>query len=136
MASDSKELQTAREELPTQTPAEAVDERLAYVPPTDIYEREDSLVATIDMPGVDEKTVDIQVDKNILTIRGRVEDEPLNGYRPVYQEFEYGRFVRQFTLSNEVDCSRIEATVQHGVLRLVLPKAESARPRRIIVRAG
>lgn len=136
MASESKELQTTREELTAHTQTESVDERPAYLPPTDIYEREDSLVAVIDMPGVDEKSVDIQVEKNILTISGRVEDEPFNGYRPVYQEFESGRFVRQFTLSNEVDCGRIEATVQDGVLRIVLPKSEAARARRIIVRAG
>lgn len=127
----SNELQTAREEAPAPE-----TEAKAYVPPTDIYERADSLVAVVDMPGVDEKTVDIQVEKNILTISGRVEDEPLADHRPLYQEYETGRFLRQFTLSDEVDCARIEATVQDGVLRIVLPKAEAARPRRIEVRAG
>lgn len=136
MANESKELQTNREELSVQQPPETDGERPTYMPLADIYERADSLVAVVDMPGVDEKSVDIQVERNILTISGKVEDEPLSGYRPVYQEFESGRFLRQFTLSDEVDCSRIEATVQDGVLRIVLPKAESARARRIVVRAG
>ena len=137
MATESKEVQTAREEVPARQPAEAgAEERPAYRPPADIYERADSLVAVVDMPGVDEKSVDIQVEKNILTISGQAEDEPLNGYRPLYQEFESGRFLRQFTLSDEVDCNRIEATVQDGVLRIVLFKAEAARARRITVRAG
>jgi HSP20 family protein len=137
MASESKEMQTALDERPAQQASETRDdEHPAYTPQADIYERADSLVAVIDMPGVDETSVDIQVERSLLTISGRVEEEPQNGYRPVYQEFESGRFLRQFTLSDEVDCGRIEATVQDGVLRIVLPKAEGARPRRIAVRAG
>lgn len=136
MSNESKELQTAREELPATQAPEAKQEHHTYIPPTDIYERADSLVAVVDMPGVDEKSVDIQVEKNVLTISGRVEDEPLADHKPLYQEYDTGRFFRQFTLSDEVDCSRIEASVQDGVLRIVLPKADAAKPRRILVRAG
>ena len=137
MASESKEMQTTREDSPTTHQASdvAAAER-TYVPPADIYERVDSLVAVVDMPGVDEKSVEIEVERNLLTISGRVEEEPLNDHRPLHVEFECGRFLRQFTLSDEVDCGRIEATVQDGVLRIVLPKAEAARPRRIQVRAS
>jgi len=122
-----------------ESPGHAVERtrtRTVFVPRTDIYENRDGLVVLADMPGVDEKNVEIHVENRVLTISGRVEDEEVARHRLAWQEYEAGDYERSFTLSNEVDVDRIEATVKQGMLRLVLPKAEAAKPRKIEVRAG
>lgn len=107
-----------------------------FVPRADIYEQADALVVIADMPGVNEKTVDINVEKNVLTVRGHVEPPVFEGFREAYREYEIGEYERAFTLSNAVDVNRIEASVKDGVLRIVLPKAEAAKPRKIKVTSG
>ena len=137
MPAESKQLQTVQKSAPTKTeptPAAPREANLLYTPPADIYEQKDSLVVVMDLPGADEKSVDIQVERNLLTIGTTVEREQVADHQPSYLEFESGRFERRFTLSDEVDCGKIEATVRDGVLRIVLPKAESAKPRKITVR--
>lgn len=126
------------EKRPTAVPVEAerTRPRRVLVPAADIYERDDSLVVVADMPGVDEKSIDIRVERNILTIEGRVEPPALDGFELVYSELDTGDYHRAFTLSDEVDVNKIEASVRHGVLRIVLPKAEQARPRKITVKSG
>ena len=137
MSSESKELQTTPETAPAKPAARRpAPEPVLLTPPADIYERADSLVVLLDMPGVDEKSVDIQVERNLLTVSATAEPEIVAEHQLNYAEYMWGRYARQFTLSDEVDCGRIEATVRDGVLRVVLPKAESAKPRRIAVRAG
>lgn len=130
MTSESKELQAGQRQVP------AAKRVRTLIPHTDIYERTDSLVVLVDLPGADEQSVEIHVERNLLSIGADVEAEAVPGHQPTYLEYESGRFERQFTLSDEVDCGRIEATVRDGVLRIVLPKAESAKPRKIEVRAG
>lgn len=87
------------------------------------------------MPGVDEKSVDINLEKNVLSIYGRVDEGPLETYRPALVEYGIGDYERVFTLSDEIDRDRIQATVKNGVLRVVLPKAKAARSRKIAVKA-
>jgi HSP20 family molecular chaperone IbpA len=106
-----------------------------YTPAVDITECEDDLVLIADMPGVDEKSVDITLEKDILTIYGRVEPEIPENHRLVSSEYGIGDYERSFTLSNEIDRERIEASVKNGVLRLTLPKAEKAKTRKIPVKA-
>jgi HSP20 family molecular chaperone IbpA len=101
----------------------------------DIYEAKDAIMLVADMPGVDEKTVDITLDKNILTISGAVEPDAFEGYQLGYSEYGTGDYQRSFTVSDEIDGDRIAATVKDGVLRVTLPKAEKVRARKIIVRA-
>ncbi len=94
----------------------------AFIPRTDIYETNDKVVLFADMPGVDAKSVDVQVEKNILTINGSVKAETFDKHTLTFAEYEVGDYQRRFTLSNEVDVSKIEAMVKDGVLRLNLPK--------------
>jgi len=115
---------------------ERTRERTVFIPRTDIYERDDALVLVADMPGVDENTVHINVDRRVLTITGQVASEPVGGHQLTYVEYETGDFERSFTLAEEVDVDKIEATVKNGVLRLVLPKSEAAKPKKITVKAG
>jgi HSP20 family molecular chaperone IbpA len=106
------------------------------VPATDIFEQPDALVLIADMPGVDERDVDIQIEKNVLSLTGTVQAQTYGEHRLKYHEFETGRFERKFTLSDEIDASKIEASVKDGVLRIRLPKAEAAKPRKITVSRG
>jgi HSP20 family protein len=104
-----------------------------FVPRVDIYENKDSLFLLADMPGVDEKTVDIELEKNVLTISGRVDDGRVKDGTLMYSEYEIGDYERVFTLSDEIDRDKIVATVKNGVLRLELPKAEKVKPKKIAI---
>ncbi len=104
-----------------------------YTPTVDIIEHKEDIVLFADMPGVDEKSVDITLDKDQLTVYGKVEPDVPEKHRLVISEYGVGDYKRTFTVSNEIDRDRIEASVKNGVLKLVLPKAESAKTRKIPV---
>lgn len=106
----------------------------SFLPPTDILETEGSWVLVMDMPGVDEKSVDLQLEEGVLTVTGRSAAELRAGMTPVLSERAGGPFRRRFTLAeNAVDMAQIRATVKNGVLRVALPKLPAARPQRIPV---
>ncbi len=106
-----------------------------YTPDVDILERKNDIIVTADLPGVDDKNLDITLEKNVLTIYGRVEPDIPEKHRLAYSEYGIGDYQRAFTLSDEVDKEKIQATMKNGVLRLVLPKAETAKTRKIVVTA-
>ena len=106
-----------------------------FVPRVDIYEKKEAIFLIADMPGVDEKNVDVELEKNILTISGRVENGKMKDYNLVFSEYEVGDYEREFTLSDEIDRDKIMATVRQGVLRLELPKAEKVKPKKIAINA-
>jgi HSP20 family molecular chaperone IbpA len=134
MANATQQIQKQEAQAPQG--AEFTRTRRVFMPRADIYETPDSIVVLADMPGVDEKGLDITLEKNVLTISGRVGDIQLpQDARLAYEEFEVGDYQRAFTLSDEVDRERIEATLKQGVLKLVLPKATQARMRKIAVKA-
>jgi len=107
-----------------------------FVPRVDIYETREALFLIADMPGVDDKTVDVEMEKNILTISGRVDDGKVKDHTLVFSEYEVGDYERTFTLSDEIDREKIKATVKQGVLRLELPKAEKVKPKKIAIQAA
>ncbi|MFH0910058.1 MAG: Hsp20/alpha crystallin family protein [Planctomycetota bacterium] len=121
-----------------QTPEriEGPSDRRIFSPRVDIYERKNATVLLADMPGVDDKSVEIALEKNVLTLSGHVAPVSYEGYDPVYTEYETGDFERAFTLSSEVDQSRIQATVKDGVLRLTLPKVKPQPAKKIEVKGG
>jgi HSP20 family protein len=129
-----KEVQIQHAQAPAE--AERTRNRRVYSPPVDILEMKDAICLSADMPGVDEKSVDITLDNNILTISGTVEMEPLKDYTLDYAEYGIGDYQRSFTLSGNINQDKIEASMKNGVLRLVLPKAEAAKERKIEVRAS
>ena len=116
--------------------AERIRNVKTFVPRVDIYENKDSLFLLADMPGVDEKTVDIELEKNVLTITGRVENGQVKDAAMIYSEYEIGDYERVFTLSDQIDRDKIVATVKNGVLRLELPKAEEVKPKKIAIKAA
>jgi HSP20 family protein len=125
-----------KKEAVNQDGVERTRPRKVYTPAVDILEKKDQIIVTADMPGVDERSLDITLEKNILTINGRVEPDLLEGYRLTFSEYGIGDYQRAFTISEEVDRDRIEASVKNGVLRLTLPKAAAARTRKIAVSAA
>lgn len=108
--------------------------RRCFVPKADIYETEKEIIVLADIPGADEKKVDITLEKNILSISATIEPVRTGGFDLTYAEYEEGDFQRSFRLSDEIDRDKIEASVRDGVLRLRLPKAQGAGARKITVK--
>jgi HSP20 family protein len=104
----------------------------SWAPAVDIYEQGGNIVLKAEIPGVDSKDVDIRVENNTLTLKGeRKLDQEIE--RDNYHRVErtYGTFTRSFTLPNVVDTDKIKADFKDGVLRLVLPTREEAKPKQI-----
>jgi HSP20 family protein len=104
-----------------------------FVPVTDIFETDQALVLVVEMPGVKKENVDVQVEDDILTIRGRIDFANYEGLQPVYTEYNVGDYSRSFQLSSKIDQAKINAQLKDGVMTLLLPKAERAKPRKILV---
>nr|ADI87695.1 molecular chaperone [uncultured Nitrospirae bacterium MY2-3C] len=134
MAEDVKEYQ--KKEAETAEGVERTRARKVYNPLVDIIERSNDILVIADVPGVDENSVDITLEKNVLTINGYVEPEGQEKLRLAYAEYGIGDYQRSFTLSDEVDRNAIEATVKDGILRIVLPKAETVKTRKIEVKTA
>jgi HSP20 family molecular chaperone IbpA len=121
----------------TQTPPSREETRSdeRYVtPPVDIYETAEGLVVKADLPGVAKDGLDVRVENNLLTIRGKAAHAAPGD--PIYREYGLINFFRQFELNDKVDQQRISAELKHGVLTLNLPKAAEAKPRRIEVKVA
>lgn len=118
-----------------QSNAERTRPGVAFVPRVDIYETDAGIHIVCDMPGVDENSLDIVLEKNVLTLNGYVTPQQPEGYTLAYAEYRVGDYQRRFTLSNEIAQEKIEATVKDGILRLLLPKA-SPSSRKIAVKGA
>jgi len=115
---------------------ESTRDRPTVAPRTDIHETGDNIVLYADMPGVDDAHVNITLEKNILTIEGTTLQDDRPSHALSYGEARPRDFRRSFTLSDMFDRDKINASVRDGVLKVVLPKAEPAKARRIKVSAG
>ena len=107
------------------------------VPPVDIFEDEHGIIVLADLPGVSREQLGVRVDGDSLIIEGNASPMAVpQNMELIYSEAQFPSYRRQFTLSRELDPSRIDAQLKDGMLRLTIPKSEAARPRRIDVRAG
>ena len=104
-----------------------------YSPHTDIHETSDSVVVTMEMPGVGKSAIDLRLDKGVLTVTGKIDSTKYESLRPIYSEYNVGNFVRSFTVSTKIDSDAISASVADGVLTVRLPKAKEALPKRIAI---
>jgi len=132
--SDAKSLQ--KKEAQSLEKAERTRSGKVFIPATDIIETDNAIIMLADMPGVDEKNIDITLDDNQLTIQGNVEFEKPANYELFWSEYQAGDYYRSFSLSDIIDRDKIEATFKNGMLQLTLPKAEKALARQIKVKAG
>lgn len=103
-------------------------------PAVDIFETEQGLTLMADLPGVDKEDLKIDLDQGLLTVQASGKSQM--GGVSIRREFLHGSFYRQFRLSDEIDSENIVAEMKNGVLTLLLPKSEAARPRRIEIRTA
>lgn len=104
-----------------------------YVQITDIYETDDALTVVMEIPGVEKKDVEVNVENDVLRVEGRVDFTKYEGLEPLYTEYNVGHFARSFALSNRIDQQQIAAQLEDGVLTLTLKKAKEAMPRKIAI---
>ena len=105
----------------------------AFVPATDIFETDQALTLQIEMPGVAKDQVEVHVENDVLTIQGRIDFGVYENLRPLYTEYNVGNYARTFQLSSKIEQDGISAALKDGVMTLVLPKVERAKPRKIQV---
>lgn len=132
---NTKNLQ-AKEKNEVTGPAEQTKTGPTFIPDVDIFETEGAIVLLADMPGVKAEDLHIDLKDDTLSIVGDV--APFEGPNEddLVIEYEIGRFARQFHLTEVIDQEKIEANLNDGVLRLVMPKAEKAVPKKIAVKAA
>ena len=109
----------------------------SFIPAVDVYEDEHAIQLKIEVPGLDEKDIDIRLENNLLTVKGerKFEKETKEeNYRRV--ERRYGSFTRSFTLPNTVSSENVQASYDRGVLTIALPKTEAAKPKQIKIEVG
>ena len=104
-----------------------------FMPNADIYETKDGLNVVLEMPGVDKNSVDVRVEDDVLKVNGKLDFSKYQGLQPLYTEYNVGHFSRSFRLSSKIDQNKIAAELKDGVLSLMLPLAEKAKPRAIQV---
>jgi len=131
---ESKEIKV-REKQEVASSAEQTKPGLVFTPNVDIFETEKALTLLADMPGVKPKNIDIDLRDNTLTLIGEIDPVVATDESELLIEYAIGKYYRQFTLSEVIDQTKIDAKMEHGVLRLTLPKVEKATPRKIEVNA-
>src|SRR6266705_2125240 len=109
----------------------------SFAPAVDVYEDEHNVTLKIEVPGIDEKDIDVRLENNTLTVHGerKIEkEEKEENYRRV--ERQYGSFTRTFNLPTTVDAEKVSASYDKGVLKVSLPKKAEAKPKQIKVNVG
>jgi HSP20 family molecular chaperone IbpA len=132
---ETKELQ-AKEKVEVPAPAEQTKPGPVFTPNVDIFETEKEIIMLADMPGVKAQDLAIDLRDDTLTLSGDVKPADRPEVEEILAEYQIGRYYRQFTLTEVIDQSKIDASLNNGVLRLSLPKVEKATPRQITVKAG
>jgi HSP20 family protein len=125
-----KELQV-QQKREVEQPEETTVPARFYQPNTDIFEDESSLTVVMEMPGVQRGNLEIKIEKNVLDVEGKIDFSAYKDLEPVYTEYNVGHYRRSFSLSSKIDQEKISADLNDGLLTLVLPKAEEAKPRTI-----
>jgi len=114
----------------------AAQAQRAVQPAVDVFEDPTGITLLADMPGVPKDRLDVKVEADTLSIEGQVVAQTPDGLEAVYAEVRVPLYRRTFTLSRELDTSKVEANLKDGVLTLRIPKQAHAQPRRIEVRAA
>jgi HSP20 family molecular chaperone IbpA len=136
MTDQVKTIETQAEEEIAEQKTERLRERRVYMPRTDIFEAKDELVLVMDVPGADDQSVEVSLEKSVLTINAYPVYASHEGHTLAYAEYGEGDYQRSFALSDEIDRTRIEAKVKNGVLYLHLPKLGEVKPHKISVKVG
>lgn len=108
-------------------------ENLSLKPRADIYEASDGITLYLDLPGLSKEALEIDVNKNVLSIRGGMNLHPPENLEPTYMDIHSGAYERQFTLGDELAAEGIQAELKQGELKLFIPRSEQHKPRKIEV---
>ena len=125
-----------KKEMQSQKNIERIRSGKVFVPPVDIIETDEKITLMADMPGVDQQSINITLEQDKLMIQGNVEVDIPEDFSSFTHEYEIGDYERSFTLNEQIDREKIEATLKDGVLEVNLPKAEPAKPKKITIKAG
>ncbi len=117
-------------------PRESARSDAVLLPPTDVIEDANGIILYADLPGVPKDKLSLHVEADTLTIEGEVVLNLPEGAVSNHAEVTLPRYRRVFTLSRELDASKVSAEFNHGVLKLSIPKTDYAQPRRIEIQAG
>jgi HSP20 family protein len=135
MAEKDKKLEASKAEVVESSAMERTRELRCFVPKVDIHKTGDAIEVAADMPGVNKDSLEITLDKDILTINGFTCCPDPEGYSLYYSEYENGDYERSFRVSGEIDRDKIEAMVSNGVLHLRLPISTTSKAKRIEVKS-
>lgn len=136
MAEEAKTIQAQEQELAPDEGFERIRERRTFIPRTDIYETEKDIVLILDMPGVNEESIDITLEKNVLTITGISNFVGPKEHTLAIAEYMAGDYARNFRVTDRINSEKINAVYKDGVLRLSLPKAEELKAKKISIKTG
>lgn len=100
--------------------------RRTYRPRVDIHETDESYLLVADVPGAGEEDIDLAIEKDVLTLSARVEEQRFEGYEPFWRGYAVGDWSRSFRLGDAVEREGIDATVKDGVLQVTLPKSQGS----------
>jgi len=128
---DHKKEQTTASRVP-----ERIDQGTSFSPMVDIIESDDAFIFQVDLPGVKPGNVDVSYENGVLTIEGRVQQRQAENQRYLWRECGVGHFYRQFTINSPVNADQIHAELKNGELILTVPKAESAKTRKIQIQGA
>lgn len=136
MTNESKAMEVQKQEIIDPQDLERTRDRRCFVPRADIFETDENIVIVADMPGVDKESIDIVLEKNILTINGFVDPDNFDDFSLEFEEFCQGDYQRSFKISNAIDRDKIAATIKDGVLNLRLAKTDAVQTKKITVKSG
>jgi HSP20 family protein len=134
MAETETKALKVKEKREVPAPAERTRPGPTFTPAVDIFETEGEITLVADIPGVKADNLHIDIRDNVLSLAGEVEAPEGQGEVDVVREYDTGKYLREFTLSEMIDQSKIEAELKEGVLRLTLPKVEAVSPRKVTVK--
>ena len=134
-STDNQEL-TVKDKTALSQSAEQTRAGAVFTPDVDIFETDREITLLADIPGVKPENLSIDLRDDVLTIAGETDRSQKEGQVDIIAEWESGKYYRQFTLSEMIDQTKIDAKLNDGVLRLTLPKVAKAAPRRITVKTG
>ncbi len=136
MADTTKNLNPEKAQAQETVLAERTKDRRTFIPDVDILEDASNLYIYADMPGADDKGVNITLENDVLTIEAQVADQSVEAHNLTYTEYGIGDYYRAFTLNESFERDKIEAKMKNGVLSIVLPKAEAVKTRSIPIKVG
>jgi len=136
MSNENKTIQVKQDDVLAAQETERMRDRRLYSPRADIYETKEGLTLVMDVPGADQDSVDITLEKNVLTINAFPAGTKFEQHTLAYAEYGEGDYQRSFALSDEIDRGHIDAHVKNGVLTLHLAKVAEVKPQKISIKGG